>query len=149
MKSEIPKPETYLFLSESGIDIDACQIDFGSVSVKCEDLSRYRKAFRVKIRSLLKQDDITALKRYADALYCLALFAKYLYGFHSCNTDVEVWQEEEAIGLQKSFDIKNYALYDGHHWISYEDVSKLTTTGIQDHKPFLTLKDKAHFDKQF
>jgi hypothetical protein len=149
VKSEIVKPEAYLFLSEVGIDIDACEIDFGIVSVKCEDLSRYRKALRVKIRALMKQNDLMALKRYADALYALALFAKHLYGFHSCSSDVELWQEEKAKTLQKSFDLDKHTLYDGEHWIHYDDVVRISCEGLQDGKPFLTLKDKAHFDRLF
>ncbi len=149
MKSEISDAKAYLVLSEEGIDIDTCEIDFSRLSVACQDLSRYRKALRVKIRAILKHNDLQALQRYADALFSLALFAKYLYGFHSCSSDVELWQQQDAKSLQKSFDITNCTLYDGTNWLSYEHSAELSSRGIQDHKPFLTLKDKAHFDRLF
>ena len=162
MKTEPVKAETYLFLKEKGIDIDACEIDFKILSVSCEDLCLYRKALRVKIRALIKLDDIVELKGYVNALYGLAYFAKYLYGFHSCASGVQKWQEELALYLQAGFDESRVEAYDGKTWITYTEVdyakqykdlfhnaSLDTSIYTQDTKPFLNLKDKAHFDKCF
>ncbi|HFU74718.1 MAG TPA: hypothetical protein ENK66_00580 [Arcobacter sp.] len=149
MRPQIVKQETYLSLLETGIDIQRCEIDFRVLSVTCDDLSRYRKALRVKIRALIKQGDNASLHNCVDTLYALALFAKHLYGFHSCNSEVEHWQEETAKVLQTSFDITKYSLYNGQNWINYDKESYSSSDGIQDGKPFLTLKDKAHFDRLF
>jgi len=146
LNHKILKTEEYLCLKDKGIDIKACLIDFALISVSCEDLSLYRKALRVKIRALMKLDDVHKLKCYMNALYTLALFAKYLYGFHSCtSTQLYKDQEEGALRLQGDFDASKVENYDGKSWITYE-TSVLDT---QDQKPFLSLKDKAHFEKYF
>lgn len=165
MREEPVKPEKYLYLQENGIDIDACKIDYKMISVRCEDLSLYRKAFRVKIRALIKQGDSASLKRYVDQFYTLAQFVQYLYGFHSCASPVEAWQEELASYLQTQFEENNVQVYRDGSWISYgsvEDYSKSfkkqyeelpfgqkleTSACVQDAKPFINLKDKAHFAK--
>ena len=69
MRPKAVKPEKYLYLQENGIDIDVCVIDYKVISIRCQDLSLYRKAFRVKIRTLIKQNDMPALKRYINAFY--------------------------------------------------------------------------------
>lgn len=160
MKTEVLKAEVYLFLKEKGMDIDACEINYKILSVSCEDLSLYRKALRVKIRALIKLDDMQVLKGYVNALYSLACFAKYLYGFHSCTSNVEIWQEKLALSLQADFDVDKIEVYDGTTWIAYTDIdyekeymqspynSNLdTSVYTQDLKPFLNLKDKAHFER--
>jgi hypothetical protein len=157
------RPEEYVVLKDRGIDVDACKLNFREVSVACEDLSLYRKALRVKIRALIKSDDKDELRSYVDLLYSLAQFARYLYGFHSCNSRIEIWQEKLARSLQGSFDESRLRPYDGQSWLSYQDVDAYSAffkcqykerfgdldTGlcIQDEKPFLNPKDKAHFDK--
>jgi len=166
LKTPLLKPEEYLVFKDKGIDIAACEIDFKILCVRCEDLSLYRKAFRVKIRALLKVGDINKLKDYVNALYSLASFAKYLYGFHSCASNVEPWQEELALYLQVNFDKSRVEAYNGNTWITYTGMgyvqaltkkykdlthsAKLdTSVCVQDTKPFLNLKDKAHFEKCF
>ena len=149
MKAQVLKAEEYLFLKQEGIDIDACKIDFKKLSVSCIDLSLYRKAFRVKIRALIKLGEREALKEYINALYALAYFAKYLYGFHSCSSSVQDWQEERAVSLQASFDENKIKIYTGKTWLTYTSTEYNpldTSLGIHDEKPFLNLKDKAHFD---
>ncbi|MDH5464761.1 MAG: hypothetical protein OEW60_03970, partial [Thiovulaceae bacterium] len=158
------KTEEYLLLKGKGIDIDACKINFKELSVRCEDLSLFRKALRVKIRALIKLDDRNQLRSYANALYRLAQFSRYLYGFHSCNSEVSFWQEELAVYLQTRFDESKVVFYEGNTWLVYKNVdsycsfykavyrvhlSKTDTVSpcIQDAKPFLNLKDKSHFDK--
>ena len=161
------RPEDYLVLKEKGIDIEACRINFKELSVVCEDLSLYRKALRVKIRALIKLGDKNALKPYVDVLYGLAQFARYLYGFHSCNSSVDRFQIELALSLQSSFDGNSVLPYDGKGWLSYKNIDEYCasfkdrcekflgeTSGrpilcVQDEKPFLNLKDKAHFEKCF
>lgn len=161
------KPEKYLYLQENGIDIDACMIDYRMISVRCEDLSLYRKAFRVKIRTLIKNDDMLGLKRYIDNFYTYAQFVQYLYGFHSCACAVERWQEELAYYLQTKFVESNALVYKPGDWISYKsiddyenyfrnhykefskDVNIETLPFVQDAKPFLNPKDRAHFDVYF
>ncbi|HIC43516.1 MAG TPA: hypothetical protein EYO73_04240 [Sulfurimonas sp.] len=153
--------EYYLSLKEKGIDINTCELDFKKMSVSCEDLILYRKALRVKIRSLIKLDDVNELKHYVNALYSLACFSKYLYGFHSCCSKVNGWQEELSHKLQIDFDEDKLKVYTPGLWISYKETSYRKDIGlkynieldldtcIQDKKPFLNLKDKAHFDKCF
>ena len=158
-------PEDYLVLKEQGIDIEACRINFKELSVVCEDLSLYRKALRVKIRALIKLGDKNTLRSCVNALYGLAQFAQYLYGFHSCNSSVDRFQIELALSLQASFDENSVVPYDGKDWLSYKTVDEYSATFkdkykifldetsrnpilfVQDAKPFLNLKDKAHFEK--
>jgi len=163
VKEEPLTPEAYLYLKEDGIDIDTCEVDYQKISVRCEDISRYRKAFRVKIRALIKLDDMIALKRYVNQFYSLAQFVQYLYGFHSCSSSVETWQEELARHLQTKFEQSATQTYRLESWLNYksiEDYTKLFKNEykaldenlehlrcIQDAKPFLNLKDKAHFEK--
>ena len=165
MRPQHAQPEEYLYLKENGIDIDTCEIDYKIISVRCEDLSLYRKAFRVKIRALLKEDDIVALRRYVNQFYTLAQFVQYLYGFHSCAATVEPWQEELAHSLQTKFSESYTQVYTSDSWISYKGVEEYkellkkkyidstlgekveVATCIQDEKPFLNLKDRAHFKK--
>jgi len=159
------RPEDYLVLKDVGIDIEACKINFKELSVVCEDLSLYRKALRVKIRALIKLDDKNELRPYVNALYGLAQFARYLYGFHSCNSRVEICQEKLATCLQESFDESRVLPYDGKAWLSYKNIDEYSSSFkcqykeflgdsnkevglfVQDAKPFLNLKDKAHFQK--
>jgi len=167
MRPKAVKPEKYLYLQENGIDIDACVIDYKLISVRCQDLSLYRKAFRVKIRTLIKQNDMPALKRYIDAFYTFAQFSQYLYGFHSCAGVVEPWQEQLAYYLQTRFDESRVLVYEPGSWISYKSVkdyeesfkkkyqnfsldeSSEILPFIQDAKPFLNQKDQSHFDTYF
>ena len=167
MRPKAVKPERYLYLQENGIDIDACAIDYKLISVRCQDLSLYRKAFRVKIRTLIKHNDIPSLKRYIDAFYAFAQFVKYLYGFHSCGSVVEEWQEQLAYYLQTRFEesktlecksgssIKyaNVNEYEKSFKKLYQkfapDVDSGTLTFVQDAKPFLNQKDQSHFHKFF
>ncbi|MDF1881281.1 hypothetical protein JHD50_08200 [Sulfurimonas sp. MAG313] len=162
MNHKILKTQEYLMLQEKGIDINACEIDFKLLSVSCEDLSLYRKALRVKIRALLKEENIINLQGYIRLLYTLGHFSSYLYGFHSCSSLLESWQEELALFLQTKFDVNRVSEYDASAWIryksiedykkyftkSYEEFSKTSQPSafIQDAKPFLNLKDKVHFD---
>jgi len=159
------KPKEYLFLKEKGIDINACNINFKIISVRCEDLNLYKKAFRVKIRALIKEGNLVDLKRYVNAFYTLAYFVRFLYGFHSCSNSVEAWQEELAFYLQTKFEESRVKGYDKSSWIiyksdktyeehfkmKYKELSFNTKSTmrqfIQDNKPFLNLKDKAHFTK--
>lgn len=167
MIPEPVKPEQHLYLQEHGIDINTCEIDYKVISVGCEDLSLYRKAFRVKIRSLIKKGDMTELKRYVNQFYTLAQFVRYLYGFHSCASPVQTWQEELALDLQTRFKESRVQVYTPGSWINYKSVKDYTKSFkkqytdlpldenletphcIQDAKPFLNPKDKAHFDKCF
>jgi len=161
------KPEKYLYLQDNGIDIDACKIDYKMISVRCEDLSLYRKAFRVKIRSLIKKGDAVVLKQYVNQFYTLAQFVQYLYGFHSCASTVEGWQEELACHLQRQFVVGDVMAYKPGSWLSYacaddykdtfkkqymmlsSDANIETLDCVQDEKPFLNLKDRSHFDRCF
>ncbi len=167
MRPKAVKPEKYLYLQENGIDIDACVIDYKLISVRCQDLSLYRKAFRVKIRTLIKQNDMPALKPYIDAFYTFAQFSQYLYGFHSCAGVVESWQEQLAYYLQTGFDESRVLVYEPGSWIKYKSVNDYEKSFkkryqkfspdenseilpfIQDAKPFLNQKDQSHFDKYF
>jgi hypothetical protein len=156
----------FLHLKEHGFSIDDCFINFSSISVRCSDLSRYRKAFRVKIRALIKTADVNALAVCIDGFYRFAQFVQDLYGFHSCSSSVEMWQEQAAQSLQKHCD-KDYAGYARGSWINYGETdeykqrfqaeykqfSGLANTRklnfIQDGKAFLTLKDRAHFERWY
>lgn len=153
----------FLHLKEQGFSIDECRIDFASISVRCSDLARYRKAFRVRIRTLIKTADAAALTVCIDRFYRFAQFVQNIYGFHSCSDSVETWQEQVAQSLQKHCDIE-YSEYEKESWLTYEKtevykqrfqaqykkLSGLADTRtlpfIQDGKPFLTLKDRAHFE---
>jgi len=156
------KPEQYLYLQEKGIDIDACELDYKTISVRCKDLSLYKKAFRVKIRTLIKQNSMKELQKYVNEFYILAHFARHLYGFHSCANDVEPWQETLAYELQTKFEVSRAPQYTTSAWIKYKDVNEYKVLFkqaykdlsfgeeldcVQDEKPFLNPKDKAHFDK--
>ena len=167
MRPKAVKPKVYLFLQENGIDIDACVIDYKLISVRCQDLSLYKKAFRVKIRTMIKNNDTPDLKRYIDAFYSFAQFSQYLYGFHSCGSVVEEWQEQLAYYLQTSFEesqtleCKSGSLLKYGSVEEYEksfkelyqkfapDVDSKILPFTQDEKPFLNQKDKSHFDKFF
>ena len=167
MRPQPVEPEKYLYLQENGIDIDGCKIDYKMISVRCEDLSLYRKAFRVKIRSLIKQDDMIALKGCVDQFYTFAQFVQYLYGFHSCVSAVEGWQEKLAYHRQRQFVVGDVMVYRPGSWLSYAcaddykdtfkkqymmlspDINIETLDCVQDEKPFLNLKDRSHFDRCF
>jgi hypothetical protein len=159
---KMPEPvENHLLLSECGIDIPSCHLDVYQISIRCDDLSRYRKALRVKIRALLKTKEYDLLQGYIDMLYRLALFSQYIYGYHSCTTPVSLWQEQLAIQLQKMCDNSLLGTYAGDTWLQYDtqvlqsDIFdkaqvhhiEMDEAFIQDHKPFLNPKDKSHFDK--
>jgi len=167
MRPKAVIPKVYLFLQENGIDIDACVIDYKLISVRCQDLSLYRKAFRVKIRTMIKNNDTHALKPYIDAFYTFTQFAQYLYGFHSCGSEVEEWQEQLAYYLQTRFDessalectkdsLIKYASVNEYEKSFKElyqkfapDVDSESLPFVQDAKPFLNQKDQSHFDKFF
>ncbi len=159
-------PETFGHLKEPGFSIDECHIDLATISVRCSDITRYKKAFRVKIRRLIKEADTAALVDCIDAFYRFASFVEYLYGYHSCTTEVKQWQEQVALSLQKKFsgegldygkgDRLKYAesvVYEARCKAYYSaahpnnDTDRLTF--IQDRKPFLTLKDYAHFERWY
>lgn len=156
--------KNFINLSEVGFDIEQCKIDFSSISVRCGDLARYRKAFRVKIRTLMKLSDTENLVKYMEKFYEFAIFVQYLYGYHSCAGDVELWQEEVAVSLQKMFKIKNSScinepelkyesinLYEAYFKKQFKRIhpkcNTKTLSFIQDEKSFLNLKDYAHFKK--
>lgn len=158
--------EEYLHLEAAGIIINECHVDYKMLSIRCCDLSVYRKAFRVKIRALIKEDNILMLKKYIKAYYLLAQFVHFIYGFHSCSEDVNAWQEELALYLQTKFIEDDMAEYDCNRWLEYDTVQSYcetftkqykiymnsvndTLACVQDGKPFLSLKDKAHFEKAF
>lgn len=119
----------------------------------------------MKIRALIKEGNFVDLKRYVNAFYTLAYFVRFLYGFHSCSISVEAWQEELAFSLQTKFEESRVKGYDKSSWITYksdktyEEHFKMAYNAlsfhtrskmrqfIQDNKPFLNLKDKAHFTK--
>jgi len=161
MKNIPESNESYGSLNEKGIDIRNCFLDLQEISIRCNDLSRYRKALRVKIRALLKREAYSQLRLYINALYHLGLFSKYIYGFHSCNTDVTLWQEALALSLQKEWDKEAVKAYDGSEWINYdssviepfiyakasENMQDMNEDLVQDGKPFLNPKDQSHFDK--
>lgn len=159
-------PETFDHLKEPGFSIDECRIDLATISVRCSDITRYKKAFRVKIRRLIKEADRAALSDCIDTFYRFALFSEYLYGYHSCATEVNQWQEQTALSLQKKFSDEglNYAkgdrlqyaergVYEARFKAYYRDVYPNTDTDrltfVQDTKPFLTLKDYAHFERWY
>lgn len=154
----------FINLSEVGFDIALCEVDFRTISVRCSDLVRYRKAFRVKIRELMKLDDRNNLSKYIEKFYILASLFQYMYGYHSGASQVEFWQEEVALSLQKTFHPKDFRYKNGarlqyENSKFYEDYlkkqySQINPTSnvqllkcIQDGKPFLNLKDYAHFEK--
>ncbi|MBU1643382.1 hypothetical protein KKE54_08475 [bacterium] len=158
--------ENFEHLEEAGFSIDKCYIDPTMISVRCSDITRYKKAFRVKIRRLIKVADIAALADCIDAFYRFASFAEYVYGYHSCATEVPLWQEKVAHSLQKKFTDTglNYkkgnqlkyaqtSVYEVQFKAYYRGISpNMDTEGIpfiQDEKPFLTLKDYAHFGRWY
>jgi len=162
----LPK-EDYLYLQAPGIDIALCRLDYSLISVRCEDLSLYKKAFRVKIRALIKEKRFQELQAYVNAFYTLAHFVRHLYGFHSCDSGVEFWQEKLAQSLKTSFIPDHILAYQSDTWIVYQkrnNYQEMFTqkymdvfskekvkldTFVQDEKPFLNPKDKSHFDKIF
>lgn len=158
--------ERFVHLKEPGFDIDSCHIDFASISIGCEDLTRYRKAFRVKIRALIKVADTVALTTCIDNFYRLAQFVRHLYGYHSCDTAVEKWQEQIALSRQKILsDV--FPGYKKGSWLTYEkralyqsvfeaeylrstpaDAIEIRTC-VQDGRAFLNPKDQAHFERWY
>ncbi|MCJ7764951.1 MAG: hypothetical protein MUP09_03320 [Thiovulaceae bacterium] len=160
------QPENFDHLKEGGFSIDECHIDLATVSVRCSDITRYKKALRVKIRRLIKEADAAALAECIDAFYRFAIFVEYLYGDHSCATQVQLWQEQVALSLQKKFSDEglNYSkgnrlkyaqtsVYEERFKAHYRSISTNSDTDtvafIQDRKPFLTLKDYAHFERWY
>ena len=157
--------ENYQTLAEEGFDIEQCFLDFKTISIACEDITRYKKAFRVKIRGLIKEGKSASLSECIDNFYRFALFVEYLYGDHSCATGVSPWQAETARSLQKQYsDAGHYrrgermeyaaqSSYEKHfreHFALLDtDNDKSSSEFIQDNKPFLTLKDYAHFERWF
>jgi len=142
------------------------EIDFKILSVSCSDLTLYKKAFRVQIRALMKEDNEVALKKCMNTFYKLACFVRSMYGFHSCAIPVLPWQEVLAKKLQVDFEINDAKNYNINAWIEYTEIddiahfekkykslfpkgSKPLPLGVQDNKVFLTLKDKSHFEKVF
>lgn len=156
--------EDYSTLVEPGFDIEQCFLDFKTISIRCEDITRYKKAFRVRIRGLIKAGNSAALSACIENFYRFAMFAEYLYGHHSCAIEVAPWQEETARFLQKKYsEVPEhyrrgkriaYALqgaYEKHFREQYALLSgekeNSTLALVQDNKPFLTLKDYAHFER--
>jgi len=149
-------------LKEKGFDIESCFLDLQQISIECYDLARYKKAFRVKIRTLIKKDEILKLQLCIKQLYAFAQFVKYIYGYHSCAVPVSKWQATLAKKLQKKT-LPVFEVYCKDSWISYETTARYEShfklqhkkligldaplEYVQDQKPFLTLKDKAHFEK--
>lgn len=153
-------------LKEHGFDSERCYIDLEKISITCKDLARYKKALRVKIRALMKTKERESLQECIEQFYTLAQFVRYLYGFHSCAVDVLSWQEQVALALQKemAWELKPYV---NGEWIAYESPQIYeqrlrsyyqevtgsevmdTLQCVQDAKPFLTLKDKAHFERWY
>ncbi len=166
MNNQNWESKNFIHLKEEDFNIETCEIDFLSISVRYSDLSRYRKAFRVKIRTLIKTADAYNLVKCIEKFYDFAGFVRYLYGYHSCANDVEPWQEQVALFLQKEFVVKNLKYKIGTH-LKYEHVDfyeehfktqyKLinpkcdvqTQKFIQDGKSFLNLKDYTHFKKWY
>lgn len=154
----------FINLCEVGFNISTCKVDFLTISVKCCDLARFKKAFRVKIRELIKTKEINDLDKYINRFYNLAIFVEYIYGHHSCASKVEFWQEELALSLQKTFQDEKSKYKKGIH-IKYNNLNfyeeffrkqnneinpKKDTKNlkfIQNEKPFLNLKDYSHFEK--
>jgi hypothetical protein len=166
MNDKQSETEDFEHLEETGFSIDKCYIDPAMISVRCSDITRYKKAFRVKIRRLIKEADTAALADYIDAFYRFASFAEYLYGYHSCATEVQLWQEKVALFLQKKFShtgleykkgnqlkYTQTSLYEAKFKAYYRGISPNIDTEsipfIQDAKPFLTLKDYAHFERWY
>lgn len=81
----------FLHLKEPGIEIDDCHLDLTEISINCSDITRYKKSFRVKIRTLIKESDSDSLKKCFDKFYSLADLTHELYGLHSCNEEVGHW----------------------------------------------------------
>jgi len=161
------KQEEYLCLKKDGIDIDKCMVDYKVLSIRCKDLNLYRKAFRVKIRTVIKEADWQSLRTYANEFYTLAVFVRYVYGFHSCSSCVQSWQETLAYARQKKFVLEDITFDKRDRWLEYKAVQEYekvfrteyltldmgkqvdTSSFTQDSKPFLNEKDRAHFNKCF
>lgn len=99
-----------------------------------------------------------------ENFYRFATFVEYLYGDHSCATEISPWQEETARFLQKKYSEapEHYrrgerivyapqSTYEKHFREQYAllnpETEKSALELIQDNKPFLTLKDYAHFER--
>lgn len=160
------KVEDYSILSEPGFGIEQCVLDCKAISVRCEDITRYKKAFRVKIRGLIKAGKSAALSGCIENFYRFATFVEYLYGHHSCAAEVSPWQEETARFLQKKYSETPghyrkgerivYASKGAYEKQLREQYALLTSETdenalelVQDNKPFLTLKDYAHFERWY
>ncbi len=158
------KVEDFSTLAEPGFDIEQCFLDCTRISIRCEDIRRYKKAFRVRIRGLIKTNNRVALSACIDNFYRFATFIEYLYGHHSCATGVSSWQEETARFMQKKYrDIPMHfsrgeqivyaprSAYEKHFREQYALLSAEKENSafecMQDNKPFLTLKDYAHFER--
>ncbi len=156
--------EDYQALAEQGFDIEQCFFDCKTISIRCEDITRYKKAFRVKIRGLIKEGNSAALSACINNFYRFAMFVEYLYGHHSCAVGVSPWQEKTARFLQKQYsdilghysrgeriDYAPQSSYEKHFRAHFAllgvEKDKSSFEFIQDNKPFLTLKDYAHFER--
>ncbi len=155
----------FLHLKEPGIDIDSCHLELTEISINCSNITRYRKAFRVKIRTLIKESDSDSLKECFDKFYSLAEFTHALYGHHSCDEEVGYWQKKVALSLQKEYkqvssshvlgkrvEYKDVDLYEEYFKRRYKilyPLAKEPITFIQDKRPFLTLKDYAHLERWY
>lgn len=109
----------------------------------------------------MKTAETEALNQCMERFYAFAQFVRYLYGFHSCAVPVAPWQVAVAKKLQVSMTL-SFTPYRRGEWVTYEpcvaheerlrafaDPSAANEAFIQDEKPFLTLKDKAHFEKHY
>lgn len=141
-----------------GFDIDACTIDYTRLDIETESFLIYKKALRVKIRALMKTEDVPALNRCYQTFFTLAHYAKHLFGHHSCKTPLAPWQMELAYALKDSFDPSQFHYIKGKPltYLPKEQYEKEILSGyhdraprdfLQNYYPFLNPKDYAHFDR--
>lgn len=74
----------------------------------------------------IKLDGIASLKRCVNQFYKLAQFVMSLYGFHSCASPVQKWQEQLALYLQTKFKESDTEVYAPDSWISYKSAEDYT-----------------------
>ena len=141
-----------------GFDIEKCEIDYTLLDIQTESFLYYKKSLRVKIRALMKTEDIPALNNCFQTFFTLAHYAKHLFGHHSCKTPLAPWQMELAYQLKETFnpslfyyqkgEILTYEtqeIYENRVLVGYHD--KSSKEFFQNYYPFLNPKDYAHFDK--
>ena len=141
-----------------GFDIENCEIDYALLDIETESFLIYKKALRVKIRALMKTEDVAALNKCYQTFFTLAHYAKHLFGHHSCKTPLAPWQMELAYTLQDSFNPSSHFYKKGEILLyeAKEKYEKQVLTNyhdseakafLQNYYPFLNPKDYAHFDK--